>query len=76
MMVPMEGREQLKYAISIWRDTGLRLERIRREELRRLTPEARRQAINDLLEIGYRFRRPRRISGLVEQQELLSRWRS
>jgi AcrR family transcriptional regulator len=68
--------ERLRRVVALWRKAGPELERIRLRELRRLTPEAQKRAANDLLELGYRLRRPRVSSGLVEQQALFGKLRS
>jgi hypothetical protein len=61
-----------------WREAGEALERVRRAELRRLTPARALAASNDLLSLRTRLPLPperRTGSGLVEQQRLLQRGR-
>jgi AcrR family transcriptional regulator len=70
-----DEREQLRRTVALWRSAGPELERIRLRELSRLTPEAQKRAINDLLDLGYRLRRTRVSSGLVEQQALFGKLR-
>jgi hypothetical protein len=56
-----------------WRRVGPLLERIRYRELRRMTQRERQRAIRAVLQVGVRFARPRKTSGLVEFQRLLAR---
>jgi hypothetical protein len=61
-----------------WQAAGEALARVRRQELRCLTPEQALAASDDLLSLGDRLPlRPERwaTSGLVEQQRLLQRGR-
>ena len=61
-----------------WQRAGEALARVRREELRRLTPEQALAASDDLLSLGDRLPLPTRrwiTSGLVEQQRHLQRGR-
>ena len=74
----MDTSPQMRRWVEGWIAAGPALDRIRIDELRRMTPEthrrateAHRRAIEALLDLGYRFRQPRRTSGLVEQQALL-----
>ncbi len=71
--VPVDARDQMKRWVDGWAETGPALDRLRREELRRMTPEAHRRAIASLLDLGCRFRTPRPTSGLVEMQDLLAK---
>lgn len=58
-----------------WAKVGPKLEAIRRRELRQMTYQQRIEAIDTLLQIGCRFAKPRRTSGLVEQQRLFQKAR-
>jgi len=61
-----------------WQEAGEALARVRRDELRRLTPEQALAASDDLLSLGDQLPLPPRrwtASGLVEQQRLLHRGR-
>jgi hypothetical protein len=61
-----------------WREAGKALARVRREELRRLTPERALAATENLLALAAEAvvsGRRRRTSGLVAQQRLFSRLR-
>jgi hypothetical protein len=68
-------KQQLKQWVETWKRAGPELERFRYEELRALTHEQSMAAIQDLLELGYQFARPRQTSGLVEQQRLFRKLR-
>jgi hypothetical protein len=71
----VNSRDEMKRWVDGWAETGRALEGIRREELRRMTPDAHRRAIASLLDLGCRFRTSRPTSGLVEMQDLLARIR-
>ncbi len=57
--------------VETWQKAGPALDAVRRKELREFDYEDRREAVLGLLELGFRFRRPRSSSGLVEMQRLL-----
>jgi hypothetical protein len=73
--VKLDERDALKKWADNWRSTGPELERLRKAELRGLAAAAHRQAIGDLLALGYRFRRTTTTSGLVDQQRYFSKLR-
>lgn len=67
---------ELKRWAETWKRAGPELERIRREELARMTDEQAKAAALDLLSIPLpEDLPPRRESGLVEQQRLFSKLR-
>ena len=57
-----------------WKETGPILERIRRDELRRMTEQDYLNAVERIWSAGVRVR-PRKTSGLVEWQRLMSKCR-
>jgi|LAHU01.1.fsa_nt_gb hypothetical protein len=59
-------KAQWKQFVDQWKTTGPVLEKIRRDELRKLTYDY--DTADALLEIGDRFGRSRKTSGLVEMQ--------
>jgi len=67
--------ERTKAWVATWIKTGPELEKIRRDELRKMTYEQRIEAIDCLLQIGSTFGQPRTTSGLVEQQRLFQKAR-
>jgi len=66
-MVQDEDR-LLRRWVETWVKAGPKLEAIRRSELRALSDAERMRIADELLQIGFRFARPRPTSGLVEQQ--------
>jgi hypothetical protein len=54
--------------VETWVKAGPKLEAIRRRELGEMTDPERMRVADELLQIGFRFARPRPTSGLVEQQ--------
>lgn len=62
-------KEMIKRWIDTWQRVGPELEAIRRQELTEFNHAADWHAIDDLLDAGMRFARPRRTSGLVEMQK-------
>lgn len=68
-MTDDEAREY----VARWKQAGPVLEKVRREELRKLCDEDVRTQIHDLLEIAGSFRQHRPTSGLVEQQRIFQK---
>jgi hypothetical protein len=68
-----EKKQQLKQWVETWKRAGPELERMRREELRAYRHEDNVEAIDALLQIGYKHRRVCATSGLVEQQRIFMR---
>ncbi len=58
-----------------WARVGPQLDAIRRRELEAMTDAERFAMIDDLLDIAFRFARPRTTSGLVEQQRWFQKMR-
>ena len=58
----------LRRWVATWIKAGPKLEAIRRRELRALSDQERMRIADELLQIGFRFARPRPTSGLVQQQ--------
>ncbi|MDZ4718482.1 MAG: hypothetical protein SH847_08520 [Roseiflexaceae bacterium] len=70
--------EQQQQWMAQWRVAAVELERIKREELARMTDAEALRAANDLLMLAkdaYKDPRFRRYSGLVEQQRLFMKAR-
>jgi hypothetical protein len=67
--------DETRQYVQRWKQAGPALEKVRREELRRLTDDDVRAQIHDLLEIGARFRQYRPSSGLIEQQRIFQKAR-
>lgn len=59
-----------KRFVETWKQAGPALERIRRRELADFDYAKKAAIVDSLLELGVRFGRRRRTSGLVEQQRL------
>ncbi len=68
-------RQQLKQWVETWKWAGPELERFRYQELRSQTHERSLAIVQDMLELGYQFARPRQTSGLAEQQRLFGKLR-
>ncbi len=66
-------RDEAREYVERWRKAGPELEKVRREELRRLTDDDVRAQIHALLEIGGLVACNRPSSGLVEQQRIFQR---
>jgi len=70
-----DEKQQLKQWVETWKRAGPELERFRYQELRSQTHEHSLAIVQDVLELGYQFARPRQTSGLVEQQRLFRKLR-
>jgi len=70
-----ELKAKTREFVERWHRAGPLLEKIRYRELRQMTQRERQRAIQAVLEVGSRFARPRKTSGLVEFQRLLARSR-
>ena len=73
-MTEME-KAQAKAWVENWKKTGPILESQRHRELREYDYEKNRLQALGLLELGYRFRRPRPITGMVEMQRIFMKAR-
>ncbi len=62
--------------VAHWESAGPRIEAARRHELLNMDTQDRWIQIENLLNLGYQFRRHRSTSGLVELQKFLARSRS
>jgi len=58
-----------------WKRAGPELARVKRRELGAMTYEQQVQALESVLDLGFRLARPRTTSGLVEQQRLFKKAR-
>jgi len=65
--------DEAREYVERWKKAGPALEKVRRDELRNLSPNDCRDQIHALLGIGSRNRQIRRTSGLVEQQRLFQK---
>ncbi len=70
----MTPQEMRRWAAQ-WRETGLALEEVKRDELAKLSDEDAVKAADMLLDLGSRYRRRSRTSGLVRQQSRFHRKR-
>jgi hypothetical protein len=61
--------------VEVWKQTGQRLEELERQRLRNFRYEDHVAEIDELLELAFRFAKPRTTSGLVEQQRLFAKLR-
>jgi hypothetical protein len=61
--------------VEVWKQTGPRLEELERQRLRNFRYEDHVAEIDELLELAFRFAKPRSTSGLVEQQRLFAKLR-
>lgn len=61
--------------VETWQRAGPALDAVRMKELREFDYEEKRHIVLGLVELGFRFRRPRSSSGLVEMQRLLRKMR-
>ncbi len=61
--------------VQVWKQAGQSLEEIDRQRLRNLRYEDHVAEIDELLELAFRFAKPRPTSGLVEQQRLFAKLR-
>ncbi len=62
--------EETRKWVATWRTAGVELAKLHREELRAFVFRDHADDVDSLLELGARFARPRKTSGLVEQQRL------
>jgi hypothetical protein len=65
--------EKIRLWVETWQRAGPELDRIKRDELRRMRHEDVAHIIDALFEIGCQFAVPRTSSGLVEQQRLFGK---
>ena len=68
-------RAQIKRWVETWRKAGPALAAIEREELRSMTDDERRRAIEAVLSLAPVCTEPRSTSGLIEQQKRFARLR-
>jgi hypothetical protein len=68
MMKPATTREDLRQWVQQWRETGIFLEEVKRDELANMSTEEGWRAMEDLLSLAPHYRRLSRTSGLVKQQ--------
>ena len=68
-------RAQIKRWVETWRKAGPALAAIEREELRRMTDDERRRAIEAVMSLAPVCTEPRPTSGLVEQQRRFAKFR-
>ena len=61
--------------VEVWKQAGQRLEEIERQRLRSFRYEDHAAEIDELLQLAFRFAKPRSTSGLVEQQRLFAKLR-
>jgi hypothetical protein len=61
--------------VEVWKQAGPRLEELERQRLRNFRYEDHMDEIDELLELAFRFAKPRNTSGLVEQQRLFAKLR-
>jgi hypothetical protein len=60
--------EEMRRWAAQWRETGIALEEVKRDELANLTEEQALKASDMLLDLAHRYQRRSRTSGLVRQQ--------
>jgi len=60
--------EELRQWVQQWRETGIFLEEVKRDELANMTDEEGWRAIESVLSLAPHYRRLSRTSGLVKQQ--------
>jgi hypothetical protein len=68
MMKLATTREDLRQWVQQWRETGIFLEEVKRDELANMSTEEGWRATEDLLSLAPHYRRLSRTSGLVKQQ--------
>lgn len=61
--------------VQVWKQAGQSLEEIDRQRLRNFRYEDHVAEIDELLELAFRFAKPRPTSGLVEQPRLFAKLR-
>lgn len=62
--------------IQAWKRADANLQRMRFQRLRQFDYQQEHDQIMGLLELGYRFRKPRESSGLVQMQQILKKART
>lgn len=68
-------RAQIKHWVDTWRTAGPALAAIEREEMRRMTDDERRRAIEAVMSLAPVCTEPRPTSGLVDFQKWLAKMR-
>ena len=68
-------REELRQWVNQWRETGIFLEEVKRDELANMTDEEGWRAIEHIQSVPYAWRNPAAVCGLIEQQALFAKLR-
>ena len=68
MMKPATTRQSNRQWVEQWRETGIYLDEVKRDELANMTDEEGWRAMEAVLSLAHHYRRLSRTSGLVKQQ--------
>jgi hypothetical protein len=75
MMKMATTREELRQWVQQWRETGIALEEVKRDELANMTEEEGWRAIEHSQSVWGAWREPAAVCGLIEQQALFAKLR-